>query len=285
MKPLPSNASFTTYTIKHADTDAMATNTKVLTKGTTLDVSGRYAGEATDVATAYKDGNYSVANNSDDLTKMLSLPANCFGGLADIEKGVTGGFQDYYPTSTEKKQDGWNKSEYSTASKTFKGTTIGTTLTASTAFAYSADAKTDDDKNVVVIIGDPNSPETKRMAEAFDKNRSTNTAKIRVFKPNEMAQAKAFITAQAKTDSNVAVVNTAYVEVDPIGGNVTIKNNANLYIMNAAGTAKEGVTTGEDQFQDLIDHAGTTAATGHVSVVNTSCHGTALLEDHQSKSL
>lgn len=279
MKPLPSNASFTTYTIKHADTDAAATNTKVLAKGKKLDVSGRYTGDATDVATAYKDGNYSVANNSDDLIKMLTQPASCFAGLADIEQGVTSGFQDYYPTEVIKGQDGWNKSQYSATPKTFKGTTIGATTTASTAFAYSSDAKTDDEKNVVVIIGDPNSPETKRMVEAFDKNRSTSAAKIKVFKPNEMAQAKAFITAQGKTDSNIAVVNTAYVEVDPIGGSVSAKNNANLYIMNAAGTAKEGVT-GEADFQDLIDHAGTTAATGHVSVVNTSCHGTALLEDH-----
>lgn len=279
MKPLPSNASFTTYTIKHHATDDKKKNTRVLARGEKLVVSDRYAGDATDVATAYKDGNYSVANNSDDFTKMLSQPASCFGGLADIEKGVAGGFQDYYPTEVEKQSNGWNKSKYSTAPKTFKGTTIGTTSTASTAFAYSADAKTDDDKNVVVIIGDPNSPETKRMVEAFDKNRSTNAAKIKVFKPNEMAQAKAFITAQAKTDSNVAVVNTAYVEVDPIEGSVTTKNNANLYIMNAAGTAKEGVTS-EADFQDLIDHAGTTAATGHVSVVNTSCHGTALLEEH-----
>jgi hypothetical protein len=277
MKPLPSNASFTTYTIKHADTDARATNTKVLAKGQKLDVSGRYAGDATDVAIINNEG---TTNNSDDLTKMLSQPASCFGGLVDIEKGVTDGFQDYYPIVTEKKSNGWNKSEYSTAPKTFKGATIGKTTTAPTAFAYSADARTDDDKNVVVIIGDPNSPETKRMVEAFDKNRSTSAAKIKVFKPNEMAQAKAFITAQAKADSNIAVVNTAYVEVDPLDGTtVTTKNNANLYIMNAAGTAKEGVTS-EADFQELIDHAGTTAATGHVSVVNTSCHGTALLEEH-----
>ena len=66
MKPLPRNASFTTYTIKHADTDAAPTNTKVLDKGKKLDVSRRYAGDATDVATAYKDGNYSVEIETKD---------------------------------------------------------------------------------------------------------------------------------------------------------------------------------------------------------------------------
>ncbi|MDH4379999.1 MAG: hypothetical protein QE263_08860 [Vampirovibrionales bacterium] len=277
MKPLPPNASFTTYTIKHAQTDAMATNTKVLPTGQLLDVSGRYTGTTTDVATAYDDGNYTVANNAADFTDMLSKPANCFSGLVDIEAGVNSGFEDHYPTQVEKNQSGWNKSEYSKTAKIFQGKTIGASTTPSTAFAYSANATTDDDKNVVVIIGDPNSPETKDMAKAFDKNRSTNAAKIKVFKPNEMAAAKQFITSQGTVNSNVAIVNTANVEVDPLGGGITKANNANLYIMNAAKTQKEGVTN-ETDFQDLIDHAGTTAVSGHVSVINTSCNGTALLD-------